>query len=151
MTELASLVRDTGASWLLWVVVLAFVAKALLQIAAESSPLVERTLGRLGRRWADKRDARQSQAETVAELKSLVADLQDQLARSSTEDLRTEIEQLSKQLKIVRWRAEMTDAYLVDDSDFHRDVALAGIGGLPEHTPFPEHERRWRQTHPRPA
>lgn len=153
MTELASLLNEMGWSWVLWVVVAVFVLKSVIDMLAEAFEPLQKALGWYGRRIADRRDRRQTQVETIAELLKKVDDLEGLLERGGGQanaDLRQEVEQLARQLKIVRWRAEMTDAYLVEDSDFHRDTALAGTPDLPPHTPFPEFERQWRQTHPRP-
>lgn len=153
MSELVSLLKDMGWSWVLWLVVGLFVVKSVVDMAAETWEPMRKALGWYGRRITERRERREAQAETLAAVLAENAALKAQLAAKpdpSTEHLAATVEQLAAQLRIVRWRAEMTDAYLVDDADYHRAVELSGAEGLPPHTPFPEFERHWRTTHPRP-
>lgn len=153
MSELVKLLKDMGWSWVLWLVVGLFIIKSVVDMAAETWEPIRKALGWYGRRITEKRERREAQAETLAALRAENDDLKARLAAKpdpSSEHLAAVVEQLASQLRIVRWRNEMTDAYLVEDADFHRDVALNGITGLPAHTPFPEFERQWKRKHPPP-
>ncbi len=151
MTELADLAARVGWTWLLPAIVAVLLAKTILDLAITSSEKMRAWAGWYGHRVAARQERRRTQADTIAELQSKVEGLEHELATTATaEDLRTEVDQLAYQLRLLRWRAEMTDAYLVEDADFHRTVALTGVGGLPAHTSFPAFEREWAQAHPRP-
>ena len=154
MNELASLAEKAGWTWLLPTIVIVVLAKTVLDLLITSSEKVMEATGRYGQRVAARQAKRRTHDETLAALRDEVAGLKQQLAERPSpisEDLLTEVDLLAYQLSLVRWREEMVDAYLVDDADFHRDAAIAGIEGLPPHTPFREHERQWKETHPRPT
>lgn len=153
MNDLINVLDRVGWSWVLWVVVAFFVFKSVVDMAAETWEPIRKALGGYGRWITRRRERRESRAETITALRAENDNLKALLAAKPdvfNEHLAATVDQLAKQLRIVRWRAEMTDAYLIDDADYHRNVELSGLSGLPAHTPFPEFERRWEESHPRP-
>lgn len=157
MTEIVQLLKDAGLTWLIWFVVIVFVGGAILERLADASERVEKALGWYGRVIARRREKRQNDADVIAELRSENTDLKRQVAEKQNQASAVVVNLLSRQLghfayqlRLAHWRNEMTDAYLIEDAKFHRDVALAGTTGLPGHTPYPEFEESWTKQHPLP-
>ncbi len=143
--------RVEGWSWVLWLVVLAFVVKSIVDLLAESFEPVRNILGWYGRHVASRKERRQAKVDLTLALQQQYEELKDWLAENlSGSDQADRATHLAWQLRQERWRAELVDAYLYLDAEFHRNCALMGIKDLPPYTSFQEFERQWSAAHPRP-
>ena len=171
MTDLITVSKLTNAPWLLLVVIFLVVASSVVRVLSESFDGFAKILGPFGRRWQRKRDARVLEAETVEELRAKLITSETSLAEALnsvldarrdlsflrdqrdnnawTQDLKKQVEQLSREMTYLRHRGEMNDAYLRQDADYHRWDALGRPGDPPEYVPYVEFERRWIAAHGR--
>lgn len=138
-----------------------------LRMLAEQFGPVAKALGPLGRRWTALREQRIAKAANVADLTAQVDKLtaaMEVLERDNawlrkmrdedawTTDLNRQVRELSAIVRRLRDRQEVIDAYILEDTEWHRHTELAWGDSdrearaeftPPTRVPFLEFERRW--------
>ncbi len=105
--DLSALIPDNP--WLLGVVIVLTVLRAVGQLVSEVSATGAKFFGPLGRRWRDRAERRRSQeAADVA-------------------DLRRQVDSLEPRVKTLAAKVDLYEKYFEYDAIWHRDDTLFGI------------------------
>lgn len=145
---------------LLGLLVVCAAVYTVTRVAAESFEVVAKILGPLGRRWQRLRDVRAEGGREVKALREKLARCTKSCERLQSRvgyleqqrqddkwnlDLQRQVALLDASVRRLRRRGEVTEAYLVYDSNWHLRQQL---GQAEEHVVFLEFEQEWLREHP---